>query len=182
MNETTAKLETVLFVSGAPVAKNKVCKILSCSDKELEDCINELKKQRSVSGVVVVDTGTHIALTTAPSFADVVEKLQKQETHSPLSKAAQETLSIIAYLSPVSKVDLDFIRGVNTQYTLRRLAMRGLINSQKDGNAKKITVTVEFLTHLGINTLQELPDYETIRGDIEKKLSTIKKQMKESDV
>ena len=129
--------------------------------------------------MTVLDDGSRVALATNPALREFIQHTRSEDQNAPLSKASQETLSIIAYAGPIAKVDLDFLRGVNTQYTVRRLAVRGLIQEQKEGGKKMLVVTVDFLSHLGLQKTKDLPDYKTVRRDILEGLRATKKKMEE---
>ena len=176
------KLEAVLFAGGAGIPKKQLAKHIGCDADQLEKSLSALREQRAESGVVVVDDGVQVALATNPSLAEFMKKVQKEEETAPLSKAMQETLSIIAYAGPIAKVDLDFLRGVNTQYTLRRLAMRGLIQDERKGKERLVSASVEFLLHMGVQQVEALPDYTTIRQKILDGTQAVKKRTAEQEV
>ena len=182
MKHILQKLEAVLFTSGSPIQKKQLTKLVGCDDQHLEEAINALMKRREMSGVVVVDDGTHITLATNPTLSSFMETMHKEDQSAPLSRAAQETLSIVAYAGPITKVDLDFLRGVNTQYALRRLAMRGLIQDERKKRFRTVAITTEFLFHLGIQKTEELPEYTQIRETILDNLQKVKKRTTEKEV
>ena len=182
MNNALQKLEAILFTSGTGITKKQLAKQVGCNDKQLEQLLGQLQEQRATSGIVIVDDGMQVALATHPSLADYMEDIRKNEETAPLSKAMQETLSIIAYAGPIAKVELDFLRGVNTQYTLRRLAMRGLIQEKRKARTRLLSPTVEFLLHLGIQQVEELPDYTTVRQKILDGVQAVKKRTTEQEV
>lgn len=182
MNSTTAQLEALLFAAGSPVSRKQLRENMDCTDEHLEQAISELCSRREDCGIIIVDSGSHLALMTAPSAKECVERMRKENQDAPLSKAAQETLSIIAYAGPIAKVDLDFLRGVNTQYTLRRLAMRGLIRERKESRIRLFEVTVEFLSYLGLRSAIDLPDYGEIRQSVHTGISMTKKRMEEQGI
>ena len=181
MKSALQKLEAVLFAGGARMTKKQLAKQVRCNSKELEQLLDELRQQRAGSGVIVVDDGTQVALATNPLLEGTIEGLQKEEETSPLSRAMQETLSIIAYAGPIEKVDLDFLRGVNTQYTLRRLMMRGLIQKVPNTKKQSLTASVEFLLHLGIQRVEELPEYTKIRQIILDGVQKVKKRVEQEE-
>ena len=182
MDSALQKLEAVLFTSGEGVPKRQLAKMIGCDDGRLEQLLGQLREQRSESGVVVVDDGVQVALATHPVLADFMEEVRQAEETAPLSKAMQETLSIIAYAGPIAKVDLDFLRGVNTRYTLRRLAMRGLIQDERKGRTRLVSPTVEFLLHLGVQQVEELPDYAVVRQKILDGVQAVKRRTAEQEV
>lgn len=181
MEEILKKLEAVLFFQGMPMSRKKLQNLLSCSDSDLEDEISKLKEIRSDTGVVILDDGVNLTLVSNPNVSEFIEGIRKVEATSPLSKASQETLSIISYAGPISKFDLDFLRGVNTQYTIRRLFVRGLIREEKQEKTRLLSVTTEFLSHTGVNSVKELEDYDAIRNSILNGLDAIKKKMGNED-
>lgn len=166
MKKQVAQLEALLFTRGSPVTKKNAATSLSCSLEELDRVVAVLSEAHC--GVVVVDDGVSLSLASSPEVGDFLQKIHKKERTASLSHAAQETLSIIAYLGPVAKVDLDFLRGVNTQYTLRQLTIRGLVQETVVGKTRAYEITGEFLSHLGMQRKQELPEYEEISSTLQK--------------
>ena len=181
MNSHTKQLQAILFTSGAPVAKKKLLTLLKCRDEELEKATVELTEACRDTGVSIIVDGMQIALTTSKEVFKVVEKIKKEDHIPTLSKTSQETLAIIAYAGPIAKVDLDFLRGVNTQYTIRRLSIRGLIQETKKGGTQLFSITVEFLTHLGFQKVEELEKYTEIRKTIQDGLSATREKMEEKN-
>ena len=179
MSTEAAQLEAMLFSSGAPVSKKRLAESMGCDVGHLDSVIAELRDMRKESGIVVVDSGSHAALMTHPSSQECVEHLRNEEQYTPLSRVSQETLAIIAYLGPVSKIDIDFLRGVNTHYTLRRLSVRGLIREHREHRMRLVSVTVEFLSHLGLESVAQLPDYAGIRRSLLDGISAVKKRTEE---
>ena len=106
-------------------------------------------------------------MTTTPRVSSVVKKFLKDETTGELTKAALETLSIIAYRAPITKYELEQIRGVNCSLILRNLLIRGLIEEDKDPQTKNIVykLSFDFLKFLGIKEVKELPDFEKLNSD-----------------
>ena len=172
------KLEAILFVEGGRVSRKKIKTLLGVSLEETENLIQELKREREDKGIILIDDGEYIELVTNPELKDFVEDLKKVENISPLSQAANETLAIISYTGPISKSDLDFLRGVNTQFTIRRLMIRGLIKeTRKERGARFFTVTTDFMKNMGITELNQLKDYNSIREKILNDLRAIKERM-----
>ena len=170
------KLEALLFASGDGITKKRLMKMLQCDLDCLESLLRSLHEGRQ-GGVVVVDDGSRVALATHPDLGCFIRDFKNESVDTPLSKAAQETLAVVAYAGPISKIDLDFLRGLNTQYMLRRLAMRDLIADERRGRSRMISVTLEFLLHLGVRRSQDLPDYTTVRRTILDGIHSVKKQV-----
>ncbi len=180
MNTALAQLQALLFISGAPVPKKRLAAHMNCSGEKIEQLLKQFADLCEGSGVTLIDDGAQVTLATGPALAEFIERAQKEDRTIPLSKSSQETLAIIAYAGPIAKVDIDFLRGVNAQYAVRRLAMRGLIQEQKkEGGRKLFAVTTDFLAHLGLRSAGDLPDYETIRRSIQNGIRTTKEKMNE---
>ena len=182
MNNELKKIEAALFSLGSAVSKKKLSGLLGCTGEQLGHLLDELREIREESGVVLIDDGSKVMLTVNPKINDFMENVKREEEKSPLSKAAQETLSIIAYAGPISKVDLDFLRGVNTQYTLRKLAMRGLIRDNRERSGRTVSITTDFLAHLGVQKVEALSEYTSIRESILTGLQSIKKKAGEKEI
>ena len=171
------KIEAVLLVSAAPIKISNLEKMLNVKRDVIDPLIKEIEEKLCDSGFTLINDGISIALSTHPAVSDFLQQQKRKDEETPLSKAAQETLSIIGYTSPITKTNLDFLRGVNTQFILRRLQMRGLIQEIQKGNTRMISPTIEFLQHMNITIVNELPEYESIRESILNGLEAVKKRM-----
>lgn len=165
-------IESILFVNGEPIKKSKLIKILSeqIKSKDLEEVIEALAKKYSnpESGLFLIKNDSEIQLVSNPENAEYVENLVKSELQDSLSNAALEVISIIAYRSPISKMDIEAIRGVNCSYTLRNLLLRGLIersNNPQNGRSYIYSVSFDFLKKLGVEDVKKLPEYATLSVD-----------------
>ena len=161
-------LESLLFVSGESVSFLKLGKIIG----EGEDCVKEKILELSEdyknrgSGIRIAVQDGRAQMVTAGENADVVEKLMKLDIEGDLSRPALETISIIAYRGPLSRAEIEEIRGVNTSFTLRQLSIRGLIekiDNPKDARAYLYKISFDFLRHLGIEKMEDLPRYQELR-------------------
>ena len=161
MSDQLKQLSAILFSAGAPVTKKKLMKQVQCTKEDLEEMLRGVREIHAGS-LTIVDDGELVTLVIDPSMNEFIESMQKDEESSSLSVSAQETLAIIAYAGLIDKVSLDFLRGVNTQYILRRLAMRGLVRERKENGKRLFSITVDFLRHLGIEKKEDLPDYEEV--------------------
>ncbi len=120
-----------------------------------------------------------ITLGTASKVDPIIEKLTKEELSRDLGKAGLETLSIIAYRGPVSRRDIDYIRGVNSAFIVRNLLIRGLIEkvpSEKDERKFLYKPTLELLSYLGIQKMTDLPEYERVQSEINNFQNTTEKE------
>lgn len=160
------KIEAILFFKGEPVSIKKLADILKVQREEIEVAINELRNDLNNAGrgIVLQEKDGEITLGTAPEYADLIEHLQKEELNKDLSKASLETLSIVLYKNGVSRSEIDYIRGVNSTFTLRILSVRGLVEKiadPKDARRFIYRPSFELLSYLGITKVEDLPDYES---------------------
>jgi segregation and condensation protein B len=164
-----AQLEALLFTSGEPLSLSRLAKILGLSSQETSAVVDRLKENLRAAqrGLVVVMNKGEVMLATRAEAAPLVEELTKSVLRENLSKAALETLSIIAYRSPATRSEIDAIRGVNSSFTLRNLLLRGLIertDNPEDSRGYIYRPTVRLLQALGLSSLEELPDYQALSG------------------
>jgi segregation and condensation protein B len=161
--DLSKKIEAILFFRGEPVSKAFLSKTLAVSIREVDTAIAELKETLTERGVVLLDNESEVALGTNPEFRELIESITSEEIEKDLTKAALETLSIILYRSPVSRAEIDFIRGVNSTFMLRSLLVRGLIERALDPRDRRSYVykpSIELLAHLGVTSAKDLPAYD----------------------
>jgi segregation and condensation protein B len=169
-SQLVQKLEAVLFYLAEPVKLSFLLKSLDVKKEDLDNAINELKEVLKERGLRLVENDSEIVLATAPEFSSLIEKIIKEERERDLGRAGIETLAIIAYKGPVTKKEIEYIRGVNSQYALRNLLLRGLVErkaSQKDERMIVYTLTGDAVRHLGLTNISDLPEYKNIRGELE---------------
>ncbi|MEK9186135.1 MAG: SMC-Scp complex subunit ScpB [Patescibacteria group bacterium] len=167
MNELnlTGRLEALLFIYGEPLPFKKIAKTLNVKEEEVQEAVKKLQDSLRESGLWLVSDEEKVQLTTRPEFAKLLEQMIKEELKEDLSPASLETLSIIAYSSPVSRAELDYVRGVNSSFILRSLLLRGLIERELDpkrGNAFIYRPSLEFLKFMGIASANDLPEFEKL--------------------
>jgi len=147
-NDLVQKIEAALFYLAEPISVDFLAKMLEVSKKEVLSAVEELTQTLSARGVKLVEHDGEVSLVTAPEFSGLIEKIIKEERERDLGRAGIETLSVIAYRGPVSKKDIEYIRGVNSQYALRSLLLRGLIekkDSRDDGRSVVYSITADTL-------------------------------------
>ncbi len=160
-------IESLLFVHGEPMSAEKLAKIVGAKKEEIIHAIKELKASYEGRGLVILEKDGMYQLGTHPELAPIVEKLVKSDFSEELSKAALETIAIIAYKGPLARADIEYVRGVNSSFTLRNLMLRGLIErveNPKDNRAYLYKVSFEFLQYLGISKVEELPGFDEFRS------------------
>lgn len=165
----TAALEALLFVHGDPLEVKKIASVLQADMHDIEGAIATLAGhlEQEGRGLMLVRQETRVQLATKPAFSSLVEHLVKDEFEEKLTPAALETLSLIAYLGPISRSRVDYLRGVNSSYSIRNLLMRGLVEKTSDPQNPHIAayrVSFDLLKHLGISSIEDLPDYEKFKS------------------
>src|SRR3989344_4450492 len=125
--ELSANIEALLFFRGEPVSKRELAKSLGVKEKEVAEGLSELKEKLAGRGVALLENGEEVELRTAPEASELIETIRREELSRDLGKAGAETLAIILYRNPVTRADIDYIRGVNSTFILRNLLIRGLV-------------------------------------------------------
>jgi len=155
------KLETLLFVAAEPVTTAQLATALDVALSVVERGLNELEASLSSRGLRLQRHAGRVQLTTAPQLAELIERFLGLEATTHLSSVALETLAIIAYQQPVTRPQIDAIRGVNSDSMLKSLLHKGLIleSGRADGPGRPIlySTTPEFLQHFGLNSILEMP-------------------------
>lgn len=168
MSETNTKaiLEALLFINERPIEVNELVQVLEISRTETEKALGELSSeyaQRS-SGICIVKIAGGYQMCSAPKTETWVQKMYQERTKQKLSTASLETLAIVAYKQPITRVEIEAIRGVNVDGVARKLSELGLIKiaGRKDviGKPFLYITTRKFLEYFGINTLKDLPKLE----------------------
>lgn len=160
-----ARIEALLFVASSPVTPAQLGEALNMDTKEVEAILKELETMYiDQRGVNLQWHGGRVQLTTAPEYGADVEKFLGLEATQRLSKAAIETLAIIAYRQPVTRPGIDAVRGVSSDGVIKSLLSKGLIQEvgRAEGPGRPIlfSTTAEFLQHFGMSSLSQLPPYE----------------------
>lgn len=169
MSKIKSQIESILFASQKPLSAKQLANLGIGRSKEItraiENLLTEYKEQKR--GIQITKTENKYQMATAGENAELVQGLARQELNSELSRPSLETLTIIAYRGPISKLDLERIRGINCGLILRNLLIRALIeeNFHKQKNETYYTISPKFIRHLGLNTIEELPDYQRLSQD-----------------
>lgn len=161
-------IESILFISGEPVKIARISKIAGVAKPEVENAIMMLQNDYANRGLAIIKKEDMIEMATNPENSEFVSELVKSEIQENLSQAALEVLSIVAYRSPITRAEIETIRGVNSSYTLRSLLMRGLIeriDNPSDNRGYLYKVSFDFMKTLGIESIEKLPDWETLSKD-----------------
>jgi segregation and condensation protein B len=176
--DNSAKVEAVLFVHGEAITLKKLSSLVGLGREELKAATLGLQEElrKNERGLTLISERSldeifeskdwqsqKIQLATKPEFAPFIADFLKGEMGEELTPANLEVLSIVAYLAPISRARIEYIRGVNSVFTLRNLLMRGLIERTPDperGNTFIYKPSLEFLRHLGVSSPAELEEYQ----------------------
>ncbi|MGC8825976.1 MAG: SMC-Scp complex subunit ScpB [Anaerolineae bacterium] len=157
-------IEAVLFVADEPVSVERLAATLMVDQEMVEQALDILREQCAARGVRLQRKGHRVQMVTAPETAEVVERFLGLDVTSRLSPAALETLAIVAYRQPITRAEVDAIRGVQSDSVLRTLVSRGLIEEvgrlEQAGRPILYGTTFEFLQYFGLEDLSQLPPLE----------------------
>jgi segregation and condensation protein B len=165
----SALVEAILFVSPEPITAAQISSLLELTPREVKNALEELDEHYQGRGIRLQYHKKKIQITSAPEAAPILESMLELETTSTLSQAALETLSIVAYQQPITRPQIESIRGVNSDGVLRTLLNKGLVDDvgRAEGPGRPIlySTTTEFLKHFGLSSYEELPplDFEDIQ-------------------
>lgn len=166
MPSLLSQLESILFVASKSLTVQQLAKATDVSIDKIRDAVETLKAKynHDDSGIRIFTTEDSVQMGTGPENADVIEHFMKDEVAGELTKAQLETLTVIAYRGPITRPELEQIRGVNCAVIIRNLLMRGLL--EEHDNREKLMpvyiVSTEALRHLGIESVEQLPEYEAL--------------------
>jgi len=156
-----AQLEALLFVAPGSVTISQLAQALEIPQVEVEKGLTDLEQFYAQSGMRLQRHQGRVQLTTAPEQAELVERFLGLEATSHLSRAALETLAIVAYQQPITRPEVDAVRGVNSDGVLKNLLSKGLVQevgrAERPGRPILYSTTTDFLQHFGLTSLTELP-------------------------
>jgi len=158
-----SQLESILFVASKPLSTKKLAKVLRVSEGEVETTLGELAQKYSLNtgGIVLLQNNDEWQMVSHPENKDVAENFLKTEVSDELTRPQLETLTVISYCGPITKPELEQVRGVNCALILRNLMIRGLVKERDEATnlLPQYEVTMDYLRHLGLQNLSELPEY-----------------------
>lgn len=178
----SSQIESILFVTNKPITATRLAQVLGVDTEKIEEEIPKIMERynSAESGVHVLKKGKEYQMMSSPDNAKVVQAYLQDETTGELTRPSLETLAIIAYRGPLTKPEIEQIRGVNCSLILRNLLTRGLIEAQEDAERKSTvySVTFDFMRFLGISSMSGLPDYENLRHHefVEKALEALQEE------
>lgn len=164
------QIEAILLYKNEPVQIADLASLLGVKTEDIHESLLNLKENYKEKGLVIVTEGDKAAFGTNPNLSNLIEKLQKEELSKDIGKAGIETLSIILYKGPISRREIDYIRGVNSGYIIRNLLVRGLIEKSESDPAERsfrYAPTIELLRYLGLTKREDLPEFKTAFDKLE---------------
>lgn len=171
-SETIAAVEGILFAAGEPVSLQEISDALDLSPSEVQLALNELHTmcQADNRGIQLIRMNTKYQLCSKPECHKYIESLMKGRNHTGLSQAALESLAIIAYKQPITRIEIESLRGVKSSSSLQLLMDRDLIKTAGRLNAPGKPIlyetSLEFLKYAGISSIKGLPPYEDFMDEM----------------
>lgn len=161
-----SQLESILFVASKPLSYKKIASLLDVTESKIEEGIETLKMKYNHpdSGIHIIMSESEVQMTTNADNSAVVSSLVSSDVIGELTKAQLETLTVVAYRAPVTRPEIEQIRGVNCAVILRNLLVRGLVVEAEsaDKMLPVYSLSIDALAHLGIRSAEELPEYATL--------------------
>lgn len=164
-----SKIEALLFFKGGIMEVKELAELLGENKESIENAINKLKENLSGRGIKLIQKEDEVMLATPKEMSGLIEEIRKGELTKDIGKAGAETLATILYNGPITRAEIDYIRGVNSTFILRNLLIRGLVekaSSPKDQRSFLYRPTLELLSFLGIKNIEELPEFDKVQGEL----------------
>lgn len=170
MKDITNKLEAILLIAARPLGVKRLMSAVKADKSTVNNGLFKLQKfyADGKRGMRLIKSGNNWQLVTAPEYGQLVGMFIKEEVSGELTRPSLEALTIISYRGPISKAELEQIRGVNCSLIIRNLLIRGFIEEvpSKNNLTPVFQVTVDFLKYLGVNRVSELPDYDKLNKHV----------------
>ena len=177
MNTLETQIESILLFKNEPVSTRELAALLNVKTDEVKAALKNLQNFYRERGIVIISNGDEYGFGTHPENSALIEAMQKEELSRELGRAGLETVAIIAYKGPVSRREIDQIRGVNSGFILRNLLIRGLVERTESVAGERsfsYQPTLKLLEYLGVTEREELPEFKEA-------FSKMTKFMKESE-
>jgi segregation and condensation protein B len=165
----SADIEAILFISTQPLSLKELMKATGAKEESVRAALDLLRAKLRDRGVRLFESHNTFHLATAPAQNEAIERYLSTSMRTELSKAALETLAIVAYKQPVTRSAIETIRGISSEQTLRNLLLRGLIieagQSDAPGRPTLYKTSMRFLQHLGVENINEMASLDELTGD-----------------
>ena len=169
VNDLSARAEAFLFSEGGTLTLRKLGSLLEVREPELKAALSALAARLVGTGLALITTDTEVSLAVSQESSAAVQKAYERELAGEIGDAGLEVLAIVLYRGASTRAQIDYIRGVNTSWTIRNLLSRGLLErtgNPEDGREYLYRPTVELLAHLGVRDSGELPNREEIIAEL----------------
>ena len=166
------KIITLLFLSGEPMSLHNLSKLSNENKEDIEKLFPQIKSFLNQGGLDLLVHKEEVSIVTKSEFASLIENFWTQELKGELTPAALQVLTLVAYLDKPTRADISFVRGVQSSQSIRTLSVRGLI--KREGEI--CSLTSDALKHLGVTSIEELPEYEKLHIELLEKLESVKKE------
>ena len=166
---TDILIEGFLFYKSSPQKKRAIMKVFEIDETEFNNALSVLKERLQTGAITIIETDDEVQLATKVQLAPVIESIRKNELKADIGKAGAETLAIVLYRGPISRAEIDRVRGVNSSFILRNLLIRGLVERNRNAktNSYEFAITPALLSQLGITHKHELPDFAKISDTLD---------------
>jgi segregation and condensation protein B len=184
MEKLCTGVEAVLFWKGEPVSIKKLSQTFAKTEEEILNSLKKLEESLVGRGVSLIWKEDEVTLGTSKNVSEIIEKLTKEELIRDLGRAGLETLSIIIYQGPISRAEIDYIRGVQSTFILRNLMIRGLvekITNPKDQRSFLYKPTFELLSYMGLTKIEDMPEFAQAKAEIEAYKNTVVSEVKDDN-
>lgn len=163
-------IESILFARGEEMNITQLAKIIEIKKSEAVEVVEELilEYKEAQRGFGIVKLEDNVQMVTNPDNAEFIEKTIKRNLQENMSRTALEVLAIVAYRGPVSRAEIEAIRGVNSSFTLRNLLMRGLIvrsTNENDQRGYLYNISMDFIKKMGLSRVTDMPEYASLSRD-----------------
>jgi segregation and condensation protein B len=162
--ELPKAISAILFYYAEPMSVKRLAGLLKRPEGEIRDALVTLGTTLEATGIRLLQNGDELTLGTAPETGTLIEAITKEELSKDLSKAALETLAIVLYKGPLTRSEIDYVRGVNSTFILRNLLIRGLVEKIDNPNDQRSFLykpTFQLLEYMGVARVEDLPEHET---------------------
>ncbi len=172
----------MLFAVAKPIKIKQLEKHLKLSSEVVKEALEDIRKRFNTptSGIHLLEHEGKVQFVTNPDQREPVSKFIKDEASGPLTRPSLETLTIIAYRGPITKPEIEQIRGVNCSLILRNLLIRGLVEEREDKERLQpvYSLSMDLMKELGLTSLEDLPDYEDFHNN--EKITSLIEEMQEA--
>ncbi|MCA9364133.1 SMC-Scp complex subunit ScpB [Candidatus Kaiserbacteria bacterium] len=181
--ELDVQIEGLLFYKTEPMAKIALAKLFSVDETAIHTALETLQERLKQGATRLVETDTEVQLVLSSDLSELIESVRKDEMRRDIGKAGAETLALVLYRGPISRAEIDTIRGVNSAFILRTLLVRGLVEKQPnphDARTFVYTPTPALFNHLGITQREDLAGFEDTMNALDTFVAAQKNDIEEA--